>query len=335
MNKNLSMKKSLAGMRGGISLVSILGLAAIILLAVSIYVYSTRGDGVPVLPGDGSGNSTSTGNVSGNGNGGNDDTERYTQKCGLKVTFPTIGTTASFPLPIKGIIDNRNRTTLGCSWTVFEAQAGTVRAFANINNQGWKSVSYWADNQSGAIAGPIPLMTTGDWMTESPVNVSGTVWLDPKVGKIPVGTPMKLVIEEEDPSGMGGETLEIPFVYSGENVETMSIKLFLPIDDHPTDCGQTYTVTRVVPKTAGIADASLKALLAETSPVLSGYYNGVTIKNKVATVDFDGPALSKLNAAACAQTMAKTPIEKTLLQYPTITKVEYSIDGVKFDEWDA
>ncbi len=267
MNKNAST-------RGNISLVGILGLAALILLAASIYMYANKGD-VTVTPG--MGNGTSTGN--GSGNGGTDE-ERYAQKCGMKILFPTIGTTASFPLPVKGVVDNRNRSALGCSWTIFEAQAGTIRVFANINNLGWKEVGYWADNSSGAVAAAVPLMTTGDWMTELPVDVAATVWLDPKAGAIPAGTPMKLVIEEEDPSGLGPEILEVPFVYSGQNVETMSIKLFLPIDDHPTDCGQTYTVTRVVPKTAGIADASLRALLAETSPVLSGYYNGVTIKNK-------------------------------------------------------
>jgi hypothetical protein len=318
MNKYLSKTHKSSGF---ISLIGVLGLVAIVLLATSLYFYMKKDNTVTPIT------ATSTDDII--------DTTRYAQKCGLTITFPTIGTTASFPLPLKGIIDNRNRNALGCSWTVFEAQAGTARVFANINNQGWKEVGYWGDNQSGAIAGPVPMMTVGDWMTENPVSVSATLMLDPKAGVIPAGTPMKIVINEEDPSGMGGETLEVPFVYSGENVEMTRLTIHKPIDDHPTDCGQTYTEVRYVPKTTAVADAALRLLLNENYPSLKDHYNGVTIRSGVAIVDFDQPALSRLNSPACMQTMTKTPIEKTLKEFPTIKSVEYSIDGEVFDEWDA
>ncbi len=321
MNK-YSLNKS-----GFISLLGILGIAAVVLLVASLYFYTKNNE--VVIPVD-----TSNPPITGTSTGDTSDTSRYAQKCGLTITFPTIGTTASFPLPLKGVVDNRNRTKLGCSWTIFEAQAGTAKVFANINNA-WKEVGYWGDNPSGAIAGQVPVMSIGNWMTENPVAVEATLMLDPKIGKIAAGTPMKIVINEDDPSGMKGETLEVPFVYSGENVEMTALKLFFPQTDHPTDCGQTYTVTRYVPKTTAVADVSLRVLFTEVIPELKDHYNGVTIKNKVAIIDFDRPALSRLNSAACMQTMTKTPIEKTLLQYPTITKVEYSINGEVFDEWDA
>ena len=57
--------------------------------------------------------------------------------------------------------------------------------------------------------------------------------------------------------------------------------------------------------------------------------------NKIATIDFDEAALEYLNSPACKQMTFKGPIEKTLLQYPTIIKVQYSIDGKFFDEWNA
>lgn len=314
---------------GFISLIGLLGLIAIVLLATSFYFYaknqyfSTIGiepQNPPII-------GTSTVDT--------DDTSRYAQKCGLIITFPAIGATTSFPLTLKGIIDNRNVAEPQCRWTVFEAQAGTARVFANINNSGWKEVGYWNDDPSGAIAGPVPVMTIGDWMTENPVGATASLMLDPKVGRISAGTAMKIVINEEDPSGKGSSILEVPFVYSGENVEMTRLIIHKPIDDHPTDCGQTYTETRYVPKTTAVADAALRLLLNENYPSLKDHYNGVTIKNGVAIVDFDQPALGRLNSAACMQAMTKTPIEKTLKEFPTIKSVEYSIDGKIHTEWDA
>lgn len=323
--------------QGFISLIGLLLLIAVVLVATSVYFYALKDDSAIVLNNNGTGsNASSTDGIG--GTGGKDDTSdtaRYAQKCGLTITFPTIGTTTSFPLPIKGVIDNTNYKALGCSWTSFEAQAGLVEVYANINNAGWKLVSHWGDNPNASQPGGVPLKTEGDWMSSSPTTVSALVLLDKSIGKIPAKTPMKIVIDEEDPSGKGGEKLEIPFVYSGENVEVMPLVIHKPILEHPTSCGGTYAVTRFVPKTTGVADASMRILLEENLPEIKQYYNGVTIKDGVATVDFDKPALSRLNSAACMQAMAKTPIEKTLKQFPTIKRVEYSIDGRLVTEWDA
>lgn len=334
------MKKSTThgNSRGFISLIGLMVLVAVIALGTSVYFYkkSAHETDKAIFADNYIDNASSTqgnGGVSGTPDAGG--TAKLAQKCGLKIMNPAIGATVSFPLQVKGIVDNRNYKAIGCSWGLFEGQAGAVEVFANINNAGWKSVSYWTSNSNGPSAGFVPLMSEGNWMTSGPVDVSANIMLDPKAGKIPAGTPMKLIIKEEDPSGKGSETLEIPFAYSGENMEVTTFTIFKPFLDNLTDCGETYPVTRSVPKTTAVANASMKVLLDEALPELRPYYNGVTIKNGVAIVDFDKAALSRLNSAACMQTMTKAPIEKTLKQFPTIKSVEYSIDGKVFDQWDA
>jgi len=61
----------------------------------------------------------------------------------------------------------------------------------------------------------------------------------------------------------------------------------------------------------------------------------VKVEGDTATVNFKQSALEILNSAAARQMMVKTPIEKTLLQFPEVKKVQYAIDGTVFTEWDA
>lgn len=68
---------------------------------------------------------------------------------------------------------------------------------------------------------------------------------------------------------------------------------------------------------------------------LKDYYIGVGLDDDVLVVDFTSKALQYLNGAAAMQGMVKTPIEMTLMQFPEIREVQYSINGEVFDEWDA
>ena len=61
----------------------------------------------------------------------------------------------------------------------------------------------------------------------------------------------------------------------------------------------------------------------------------VKVEGDTATVNFKQSALEILNTAAARQLLAKAPIEKTLLQFPEIKKVQYAMDGKVFIEWDA
>jgi hypothetical protein len=324
--------------RGSVSLLGLFVIIAIVLLGTSVYFYKKNDSRMSsdlngILNDPNVGNATSSGSVN-----DTNDTTRHAQKCGLTITFPTIGSTASFPLPIKGIIENPVVNKLECGWGVFEGQAGAVQLWANIRNSGWKNITYYYGTDGvGKSQTWLPLMVDGEWMTSKPINVSASIYLDPGLGAVPQGTPMKLVFEEENAKGEGDtDSLELPFIYSGENVGTMSVNVYVPnLADQPTDCGATMLVKKTVPKTTAVADASIRVLIRDSLPQLKGAYNGVTIKDKVATVDFTAAALPYLNGAACMQQATKTPIEKTLLQYPTIIEVQYSIDGKVYTLWDA
>ncbi|MDQ3076756.1 MAG: GerMN domain-containing protein [bacterium] len=127
-----------------------------------------------------------------------------------------------------------------------------------------------------------------------------------------------------------------------------TVKLFFSNPKSPefkNSCGATTKVTRLIPKTQSIADATLKALFSGptdaektiglTSSINPDHYLGIIVRNGVATVNFKKEALEYLNGAACMQETVKAPIEQTLKQFSTIKSVEYAIDGKVFTEWDA
>ncbi len=122
-----------------------------------------------------------------------------------------------------------------------------------------------------------------------------------------------------------------------------------------------FAVVRRVPHTSAVADAALKALFAGPTPKeysagartsadvssLADDYRGVTIHamyadplggeilQNVAIVDFGEDAFDVLNGAAARQFMAKSAIEATLKEFPTIQHVLYSKDGEVWTMWDA
>ncbi len=265
----------------------------------------------------------------GNGNGNGANTKPFSEKCGLKITSVRSGDAVKFPLTISGVADVSKYQELGCNWIRFEGQAGTVQVLANINNSGWIPVTTQT-----------PLMAD-NWMATTTAVHAELVQVISR--EIPIGTPLIIRFTEEDVQGSGVfDTLEIPVTFDGlllgDNSvkELMTINIFVhDLEQINNDCRATYALKRNVPKTAAIADASLKAIFEEDSNGLLPLYNSVVIKNKVAIVDFDSGALQYLNGPACMQGSVKGPIEATLLQYPTIEKVEYSIDGKIWTEWDA
>ncbi len=102
--------------------------------------------------------------------------------CGLTVTKPTPNEAVVFPLTVNAVIDNSLSSSLGCSWTVFEAQAAVVEVIDSENNK----------------VGQGLLVTEGDWMTSSPVNYKAVVSLEDGVSS---EEELTLRFNEEDPSG--------------------------------------------------------------------------------------------------------------------------------------
>jgi spore germination protein GerM len=145
-----------------------------------------------------------------------------------------------------------------------------------------------------------------------------------------------------------------------ETPQTLSVQVHFIDTRNPasqTDCGVTRAVNRTIPYTLATADASLRQLFsgpteaeraeglistfepsANSQPAtapLGDYYLGVTIEDGVAVVNFSETALGYLNSPACMQASVKAPISDTLRQFPSVSSVEYAINGEIFTEWDA
>lgn len=142
--------------------------------------------------------------------------------------------------------------------------------------------------------------------------------------------------------------------------EKLSVKLYFGDREVivESDCGATKAVTRTIPKTSSVADATLRLLFQGTTPQeealgysanfdwdtdgmgeplepLLSYYRGVTVVNGMATVKFTGGAMAYLNNTACMQAAVKAPIFDTLMQFPSVKNVQFSVDGEIITEWDA
>ncbi len=104
--------------------------------------------------------------------------------CGLTVNSPLPNATVTFPLSINATIDNTQLSSLGCSWTVFEAQAGTVIV----------------KDSNGSAVGQAVLSTTADWMTSNATVYTATV---SSISNPSYTGSLTLVFEEENPSGEG------------------------------------------------------------------------------------------------------------------------------------
>ncbi len=73
--------------------------------------------------------------------------------CGLVVLSPKPNSIVSGEIDISAVVDNRKKDERGCSWGVFEAQAGTVIV---------------RDMQDEVIVAGV-LTTNSEWMTTDPV----------------------------------------------------------------------------------------------------------------------------------------------------------------------
>ncbi len=121
-------------------------------------------------------------------------------KCGLTIVSPlpgeTINFTSDFTFIVKGIVDNTQREKLGCSWTVFEAQAATMKVL---------------NSDKETIGTGLLTAKDSDWMTDQPTEYEGTVKV---TGTL---TDFSLLVTENDPSGQGNvDIIEIPLVDGSE-----------------------------------------------------------------------------------------------------------------------
>lgn len=126
--------------------------------------------------------------------------------CGFKVTTLAPNTKVYNPIVIRGTI---TRNSTDCTWKSFEGQAGIAQMYYN-SGQGWQK------------AGPSSVISTEN------ENSNGAAWMVPinfltNPRTLPVGTPLKLVFTEENPSGTSAaHTYELPLSYRGSDPQILN-----------------------------------------------------------------------------------------------------------------
>jgi len=138
----------------------------------------------------------------------------------------------------------------------------------------------------------------------------------------------------------------------GQTKDGMTIKIYLSDgNDNPNfeDCGKVRSVTRTISKTKAVAKAALDELVkgatkAEKARNLSSIFSvetksiikSVNIKKNAAYVNLDDWVIENLGTAttSCGAFTFITPIEKTLMQFPTVKRVFFAIEGKPKDFYD-
>jgi len=311
--------------RGGI-LALLLEIIGILIIFVGAYVYLRLNTNVlnnVVAKNDG----TKTGDVIVSG------------KCGLLVTSHSPNEKVDFPLTVKGIIDNTDSQSKGCTWQMFEGQGGIAQLYFKDTNGDWQKL------------GTSKPVIVENWTSTSTLFSVALNNNNEGVG-LPAGAPLKIIFTEENASGMPPvDTFELPLIFSGTTISSgsssanssanssatssdlMSLTLYIQNKEvaKTSDCGVTQKIVYQVPKTSAVADASLKILFdGELSDY--GVYKSVDISNGVAKVELEsentplGFPISSLSS--CQISQLTSVLKDTLTQYSSIKSVElYSPRG--------
>ena len=147
--------------------------------------------------------------------------------------------------------------------------------------------------------------------------------------------------------------LAVSVAASGQTKDTLTIKIYLSDgNNNPNfeDCGKVRAVTRTIPKTKAVAKAALDELVkgateTEKARNLSSIFSietksiikSVNIKKNAAYINIDDWVVGNLGTAttSCGAFTFITPIEKTLMQFSTVKRVFFAIEGKPRDfyEW--
>ncbi len=123
--------------------------------------------------------------------------------CGMTITSPAKNAKITFPLTISGVVDNRDYAKLGCSWTMFEGEAGT----AQIYYKGTPT-SQWSRLGNPVV---VPVL---NWMTEGPVPFSVTLNFNNDGIGLGSTNPMKIVFtDNQQKDNTPATTLELPISF--------------------------------------------------------------------------------------------------------------------------
>ncbi len=174
-----------------------------------------------------------------------------------------------------------------------------------------------------------------DWMTNDFVPFEASVDFER-----PVTKNGYLILKKDNPSGDPDkdDQLILPISF---NQDSMTVQVFFTTSQtagqNDFDCKYLESVTKKVPKSAGVARAALVALLAgpNTEDKSKGFdtainpdvkINSLSIDDGVAKVDFN-EQLQYQVGGSCRVSTIREQIEKTLKQFPTVKSVVISVNG--------
>lgn len=191
--------------------------------------------------------------------------------------------------------------------------------------------------ENGSVLATTTGAATGEWMTNDFTPFRATIsFVAARAGA--TGT---LVLQNDNPSGKPelARELRIPVKFATVSAKTMDVKAYFvhiaPGENY--DCETVVPVTRTITRTSTPARAALEELLkgptqAEkdrgfTTQINAGVrVNSLTITNGTAKVDFSN-RLEEAVGGSCRTNVIRRQIETTLLQFPSIQRVEITIEG--------
>ena len=127
------------------------------------------------------------------------------------------------------------------------------------------------------------------------------------------------------------------FTTPGVSSESMTVKVYFAPKNAKQDlCNEVMAVDRITPKTIKVGTAALQELFkgltieekkqGYSTDIPSGTaLNSLEIVNGEARVDLNSVAES--GGGSCSMSIRTTQISKTLLQFPTVKSVKFSVDG--------
>lgn len=123
---------------------------------------------------------------------------------------------------------------------------------------------------------------------------------------------------------------------STEDSETMTISVFIQDKQaaFDSDCSVTQKVTYEIPRTEGVADASLRILFSEEL-ARYGTYESILVENETAFVTIRTDATTSGNLleslSSCEIAHLQSVLGDTLTQYPAIKRIEILTQDGKVD----
>lgn len=182
----------------------------------------------------------------------------------------------------------------------------------------------------GAEVAVAPVRAKGNWMTEDFVFFHGQIAYT-YLGDYPEGY---LIFEKDNPSDISelDDDLRVPVtleVSSTDKDATIELSVYLlPPGAGGGNCDLVEPVTRTVPYTQSVGQASLKALFKgpTVAEKAAGFTTALDETQRLDSLNIkDGVAYANIyglpSGGACYVGAARAQIEQTLLQFPTIESV--------------